>query len=192
MLNHLTQSHIFSFLLNVLGWYWGTESYRFQVHSSRTHHPLTVPGVHRPESSLLPPAFITPYPFHLPPAMSLSSITLLYVSTKVFLYCHAQSVCIKLLTVQSTVSTSPRVILIQQIWREHPNSTVNKYPNSFLHVDLLISGLETLPYTLQAFSNSFLNNKGVQAMTLMVSHRMVLASLCLVNSAAMDDIRRKW
>ena len=68
----------FSFLLNLLGWHRLAKLYRFQMHSSTTHHVYTVLCVHRPKSRLLrspspsvtvcPPIGSSPAPTHPPGA----------------------------------------------------------------------------------------------------------------------------
>ena len=49
----IIELHIFSFLLNLLGWHWLMKLYRFQGYSSIIHHLYTVLCVHHPKSSLL-------------------------------------------------------------------------------------------------------------------------------------------
>ena len=56
--------------MNLLGWHWLTELYRFQVHNSTTHHLYTVLCVHHPTSSLPPSPFIPPFPPPPPPILS--------------------------------------------------------------------------------------------------------------------------
>ena len=47
-------SDLLKILLNILGWYWLTKLYRFQLYSSVIHHLYIVLCVHHPKSSLLP------------------------------------------------------------------------------------------------------------------------------------------
>ena len=54
---------IFSFLLNLLHWFLLIKLYRFQVHSSTTHHLYIVLYVHHSKSSLFPSAVIHPLTF---------------------------------------------------------------------------------------------------------------------------------
>ena len=52
----------FFFLFNLLGCYWLTKLFKFQVHNSITHYLYTVLYIRQPKSSLCPSPFILLYP----------------------------------------------------------------------------------------------------------------------------------
>ena len=61
--------YLILFIEFVLGWRWLTKWYRFQVHSSTSHHLHTVLCVRQPKSRLRP-SLLSSYTLHLPPNLT--------------------------------------------------------------------------------------------------------------------------
>ena len=84
----------FFFLFNLLGCYWLTKLFKFQVHNSITHYLYTVLYIRQPKSSLCPSPFILLYPppplCTLPPRSNHHTVVWVH---NCYFFIFAQSLC---------------------------------------------------------------------------------------------------